>query len=276
MAKKLNAEDTAVNQAVDNAMGTLSNLREVLVRSYWELGQIAADLNKSYGDGVIDKFVKKLSERTDTGNISSSTVYKSMQFFKKHSRADLDRFLSAGISWTQITKTLSKPIESVQLVLRQVEEDDVASTEFASTIERMNRVNMDNPIVEDPNDLGQTMSSKTSVDDGGLDEKAPKGPVDPKDTSPHMGAAGADDSYSGTGRTDGSVRSRLNSIDTRLGGVIDIFADIQLVCADMSELEDEEILTLSSVIEAIQAKMNEVASAGGPAKQAIDGFSFVD
>jgi len=167
---------TSVNKAIGTALleaeSYLSKLANHTVETYWLIGGLAASLDTKYGNETIREFAESLSTRADK-QVSVQTVYRMLQFYRKHTRSDLDKILKAGISWTQIIKTLPQAPEVVNATVDKVLADQVNPVDFAKHVAN---TTTSAPVAQPPAD---TSPASTEVD-ARLDGTPQPAPVDQK------------------------------------------------------------------------------------------------
>lgn len=110
-----------VNEAVAEASLLYKSLNSKAILTYWEMGKVVAGLDSKYGESCIKTFADNLAKELGKAEaLSSTSLYRCRQFYKKHDREELERFIEGGITWTQILKTLPLPKESVDAAVSDV------------------------------------------------------------------------------------------------------------------------------------------------------------
>lgn len=207
-------EASAVASAVETAKDIYLDLNKRALLTYYNLGEIVAGLNNTYGSNAVKEFGDGLAEKVGKDNaLSSSSLYRCKQFFEKHNKEEVEKMALSGITWTQVIKTLTLPVESVSRAVDSVSSGEVPPHKMSehaavitagdgSPIDNQARQESDTELIED--------------EAGSIPVKADK-PVSNK-----------------------SVKSRISKIYGPSMALVDLMADVWLISEDFEELTDKD------------------------------------
>lgn len=113
--------DLDVNAAVAEASLLYKSLNSKAITTYWEMGKVVSELDSKYGESCIKTFADNLAKELGKEEaLSTTSLYRCRQFYRKHTKEELDVFTESNITWTQIIKTLPLPKESVTSAVNDV------------------------------------------------------------------------------------------------------------------------------------------------------------
>lgn len=131
-------EEAAIQTALDTADSLFKSFVNSTIVFYWSIGEILASLDRKYGTNSIENFSKQLAARKERPvEIDKSTLYKALKFYQTHNKNDRDKMIAAGISWTQIQRTLSADPVIVANTIDRVVEGLVEPARFAEAVKQV-------------------------------------------------------------------------------------------------------------------------------------------
>ena len=131
-------QNKAIEQSVTEANTIIINLYKSTVDTYWHLGKIVGNLDTGYGKGAVKDFSTQLSAKLGHQNeLSTSTLYRCLQFYRKYNAESKDKMIEAGISWTQVVETLPEDPVIVNEAVERIIEREVQPTQLSDTVRTM-------------------------------------------------------------------------------------------------------------------------------------------
>jgi predicted RNase H-like nuclease (RuvC/YqgF family) len=134
-------EQTDIDLAIERANELFSAFVNSTIVFYWSIGELLSKLDRKYGTNSVENFSKQLAAKKDKPvEIDKSTLYRALKFNQNYSAAERDKMIAAGISWSQIQKTLASDPTVVVDTVDKVIEGVVEPTRFADAVKQVQDV----------------------------------------------------------------------------------------------------------------------------------------